>query len=332
MGKVAAFGVVPGRAVDLRLLGALAAVLIINSHLESYYPLRWIAGDGLLGNSLFFLMSGYGIGCSLRQSSVSSLQFFRARIARLYVPMYVCLALFGLATLSDPTNNLVNAPFAVLVYPTPFQFISLITAFYVLAWLLAQFSVLMRLVVLVASICGYLVALGWTFTHLSASNLSELPSFTHWFYYWLCFSVGAVLVGREAVSVDSAWILGLAAFASLGYIAFKYFVVTRHVTQLLPAVQISALPVAVLLFFACTRPSIFVAIGYLSVVAPVMLWIGTVTLETYMVHSLLIEAKFLSDYQGALPILALFTATFLISWVVARLSAPLQLLLAGRYK
>ena len=37
---------------------AIAAVLIANSHLERFYPHPWVAGDGLLGNALFFFTAG----------------------------------------------------------------------------------------------------------------------------------------------------------------------------------------------------------------------------------------------------------------------------------
>lgn len=53
-------------------LMGLAAVLIANSHLESLYPKHWMAADGLLGNTIFFVLAGYGIIFSQRRRSNSS--------------------------------------------------------------------------------------------------------------------------------------------------------------------------------------------------------------------------------------------------------------------
>lgn len=45
--------------VFIDLLKALAAVLITNSHLADVWPISAIASGGMLGNVLFFAVSGY---------------------------------------------------------------------------------------------------------------------------------------------------------------------------------------------------------------------------------------------------------------------------------
>ena len=51
--------------MDTTALRVLAIVLIANSHLEDLYPFRPLAADGLIGNSLFFMLSGLGITLAL---------------------------------------------------------------------------------------------------------------------------------------------------------------------------------------------------------------------------------------------------------------------------
>lgn len=52
---------------DTTLLLAISAAVIVNSHLDCFYPAGYafLAADGLLGNSMFYLLSGYAIEASL---------------------------------------------------------------------------------------------------------------------------------------------------------------------------------------------------------------------------------------------------------------------------
>ena len=52
---------------DTTLMRALGALLVANSHLEHFYPFAWLAGDGLVGNSFFFLLAGFGLEQSARR-------------------------------------------------------------------------------------------------------------------------------------------------------------------------------------------------------------------------------------------------------------------------
>src|SRR5262245_5871015 len=56
--------IAPARRVDTTIVRVLAMLLIANSHLEALYPRPWLAGDGLLGNSLFYVLSGFGLAAS----------------------------------------------------------------------------------------------------------------------------------------------------------------------------------------------------------------------------------------------------------------------------
>jgi peptidoglycan/LPS O-acetylase OafA/YrhL len=50
--------------VNTRFLLFIAAVFVVNSHLEAFYPNPVLAGDGLIGYSLFFFVAGLGLALS----------------------------------------------------------------------------------------------------------------------------------------------------------------------------------------------------------------------------------------------------------------------------
>jgi peptidoglycan/LPS O-acetylase OafA/YrhL len=81
---------------DTVILQCLAALLIANSHLEGLYPRSWMAADGLIGNSLFFFLSGFGLMKSGQKSNRSFLNYYLRRIARIYPALWLVMFLFPL--------------------------------------------------------------------------------------------------------------------------------------------------------------------------------------------------------------------------------------------
>ena len=79
---------------DTIVLRSLAALLIANSHLESFYPIRQLAADGLLGDSLFFLLSGFGLALSERRSNRCFPRWYARRMARLYPSILLVVFFF----------------------------------------------------------------------------------------------------------------------------------------------------------------------------------------------------------------------------------------------
>jgi peptidoglycan/LPS O-acetylase OafA/YrhL len=83
-----------GSGIDTTLMLALAAWIIVNSHLEQFYPYRWLAADGLLGNTMFFFLSGFGVQSSLLRSRQEFTGFAIRRIVRLYPSVVLASAIF----------------------------------------------------------------------------------------------------------------------------------------------------------------------------------------------------------------------------------------------
>lgn len=88
------------RTIDTQLIAAMAAWLVFNSHLEWYYPRAYMAADDLFGNSLFFLLSGYGVQKSLMGRSQTFGAFYWRRLIRLYPAVLIVIAIFDLGIAS----------------------------------------------------------------------------------------------------------------------------------------------------------------------------------------------------------------------------------------
>ncbi len=124
---------------DTSFLKFLAIALITNSHLHGLYPFPQFATGGAIGNSLFFMISGYGLAKSEIKKQRPFIPWYERRIARIYPSLIITVAIFNMWldrgwqkwALADYVSN--------FIWPTPAWFVSAIMLFYLV------FFVIMRL-------------------------------------------------------------------------------------------------------------------------------------------------------------------------------------------
>lgn len=105
-------------------LRTLAMCLITNSHYTGVYPTDLIANGGLLGDVIFFAVSGY----CLSNIKLNFLKWYPKRVIRCYLPVILITAIYmliGVYSLKD------NSLFYWYVYPTYYHFIASIVVLYI---------------------------------------------------------------------------------------------------------------------------------------------------------------------------------------------------------
>ncbi len=111
----------------ITFLRAFAACLITNSHYTGVYPLEIIANGGLIGDILFFAVSGY----CLANIKTNFFHWYTKRIWRIYLPVVIITAiyfLFGFYSMQEVTfKNIINW----FVYPTNYHFIASMIVLYI---------------------------------------------------------------------------------------------------------------------------------------------------------------------------------------------------------
>ena len=111
----------------ITLLRALAACIITNSHYTGIYPIEIIANGGLIGDILFFAVSGY----CLANVKKNFFSWYGKRIWRIYLPVVIITVVYfliGFYNLQAITlGNLVNW----LIYPTHYHFVASIIVLYI---------------------------------------------------------------------------------------------------------------------------------------------------------------------------------------------------------
>ena len=174
---------------SLEIIKAIGIILVINSHLDSLYKIPFIGTGGSLGNSLFFLASGIGLGYGW--ASHGPLPFavwFKRRLLRIY-PSLIILSI--IASAFSPalfTQRTFAEGFAYFIYPTQYFFIAAIILFYIPAYFILLFdSVKVIIGALLASVSVYVA---W-YARLDLDVFTiEGGGFFRWVFYFIVFLIG----------------------------------------------------------------------------------------------------------------------------------------------
>lgn len=328
-----ALGPIPESArLDTTILRAFAALIIVNSHLEPFYPRPWLAADGLLGNSLFFLLAGYGLVRSAQKGLLPFPRWFWRRLLRIYPALLLVGVTFALIIEGGwrtwaPIDYLTK-----LVWPTPFAFVELIFPFYAILYPLLRVG---RRWVYPASILAAAVIYAIAYAH----DISLLPSDVHihlgertkWVHdpaYFTVFALGGWLGWSDspfARRLKLRWIC-LVSTAIL-YFGIKLAMVTGHGGR-----AYAALHVLVFVFCFC----LFVTLADHRVVTfvrrqPQLWWflslVGALTLELYLVHEYLLDFKFWLAMPFPLNHLVFWPSAIILAVIAGRIATWLRVLI-----
>ncbi len=115
----------------ITVLRAVAACLITNSHYTGVYPSDIIANGGLIGDILFFAVSGY----CLFNVRHNFFHWYGKRLIRVYIPVVLITVIYlilGFYTFNDA--NFV----AWFIYPTAYHFVASILLLYIPFWFVGK--------------------------------------------------------------------------------------------------------------------------------------------------------------------------------------------------
>ena len=159
---------------------ALATVLITNSHYEIVYPIKALATGGLLGNSLFFIVSGF----CLANIKEPFIPWFSKRIVRIYPSCFIASVVW---LLLGGNLNGIGGFIRLFIYPTKFGFLSKIIALYIPYYFILK-GIKHSVRTKISWISGSLTCMVFGLLLLSTIIV---PQFCEWFYYLALMLLGA---------------------------------------------------------------------------------------------------------------------------------------------
>ncbi len=114
------------------LLRILGAILITNAHYEAIYPVSILANGGLLGDVLFFAVSGF----CLYPIRKSFLQWYGRRLKRIYPLVWIITLVYLLLGFYQAGSFLGFVK--LLIYPTYYHFVASILLLYLVYFVVAR--------------------------------------------------------------------------------------------------------------------------------------------------------------------------------------------------
>lgn len=174
-------------------LRALAAIIITNSHYNGVYPLEIIANGGLLGDILFFAISGY----CLANVTMSFKKWYIRRFFRIYVVVWIITIVYFLLGFYE-VNNISDFLFAY-IWPTKYHFVGSIIVLYVPFYFLCKNIVLTNknyiktaLALAVAQLLIYLILYDKSYYHIDVVREPMI-----WFLFLQSMLLGAFFRRRN---------------------------------------------------------------------------------------------------------------------------------------
>ena len=297
---------------DTLVLRCLAALLIVNSHLEGFYPIRQLAADGLLGDSLFFLLSGWGLVLSERRSRRDFPRWYARRSARLHPSIFLVVFLFDYLPHSGWSSWSLADYLLNFGWGRSYGFVGQILTFYVL------FFGIMR--------CGsrtlFLAALSALFLPYAALPIlgrsDALFHAFHWIFYfqmmlfggWLALSPEPIAPGgvRELMAL-----LGLMSL----YVATRVASASGRLGDAIFPPYLLIFPITYALLRLARADWLEQGLRKTPGLSRAVGWIGGSTLEIYLIHYQVLGLRPVTSLAFPLNVVAIL----IVSVVLARLLA-----------
>jgi hypothetical protein len=93
---------------ELFVIRIFAIFLIVNSHLEYFYPISVFASGGQPGNSIFYLISGYGLSLSYQCEPLPIGKWFKKRFLKFLIPLIGILIILNIGNLKGLQTDIWN--------------------------------------------------------------------------------------------------------------------------------------------------------------------------------------------------------------------------------
>lgn len=325
------------------ILMVIAAILIVNSHLESMYPFSWLAADGLLGNSMFFLLIGYGIFESTKKNSTVSFgRYYLKKVLRIYPSLLVVVMFFCFIPEQKWKLWTLTDYFYGFIFPSRFVFIQQVMIYYIPLYFIVKSNGTNTLISTFSLLfIPYLMLYVHDFNsvnflqfHLGSTNK----------YVWYIFYFQMALLGgflsrmTQKNSGDNFFKICLIGVLLISaYIAFKYLVIVGFklpVVGLISRYWFLMHIISFLITFFCfnlaTSKPVIVVLKSQGLIYKGIGFIGGLTLEMYLVHGYLIENSIFKNLQFPLNVVTLFCSTILISSLIIFAIFPIRNILTYR--
>lgn len=274
------------------ILKALAALIIVNSHFDSLYPIPALATGGAIGNAIFFAVSGFLL-FPIKQSAG---EWMKKKLINIYIPL-VPMTVISLFTVKYGVLTKTNIV-AVFVWPTIYWFAGAIILFYILYYLLRRvishkaFATTFSILVIIY-FAYYILLLDTSDWVVESGGLSSIEGCFKLIYYFMAMMIGKWFKVNSNRPFLHKRVYLLHSIISFGAIYAVKFLMVRvpafYSVQFLNQFCILWLVCSVFCFMISYEPLLREKITGRRGINAVICFLGSHTLEMYLVQFIVID-------------------------------------------
>lgn len=301
------------------ILRAIACLLITNSHQEEIYPIRILASGGLLGDVIYFAISGYCL-YSIAQQSFGKWYF--KRLKRIYPPVWLTAGTLIVTRVygAISTQRFLNLMF----YPTHYHFVASILVLYIFFFFLVKFinqkpgEEEKRLKYVAIGVAILYFVLYYTVYDRSYYHIDDVNNKMIWHLYFIAMMIGLWFRRHADEYLGKGGILPwvFTFFASIVYFGTKFTLSRGIIPVSLQWINQLVLLVLLVGIFRCF-------IGFeetikklpSSVTAPFR-FIADIAFELYLAQAVIIPTFNTGKETFPYNFLVTISITFLFAWLV----------------
>jgi len=263
----------------------VATVLITNTHLGGIWPMPQLAVGGLIGDLLFFVVSGFCLANSVENGFFKYMQKRILRISPTIILATLVYFFAGQTVISGWVGR--EGVLGRFVYPTSFHFVESIVLLYICLYPCIRFDFMKKHIPAVMTV----VLIGFLIAYIFTDRTVKLDEATHFLVKLLFFE--AMLFGvytrqnmDKKMNPVLNWVMFLGSVVI--YLVSKMFISEKNFCDL-----------QILIFFAifcvgATAIRAFASIEHLYAklskgVAKIIKFVAELTLEIYVVQTVLIS-------------------------------------------
>lgn len=310
---------------DTQFLRALGMLLIINSHLDGYYPISHIGTGGALGNSIFFCLSAFGIYFSQQRNSKPFSEWFKGRISRIYPSMWIVLiflkmpAMLILGTFS--ADYIIT--FIGQFFNPPHWFLRALLVYYVLSFFLLKVDKRNNLFFMFGTLGILYFALYFSWVDLSQWSVEDPPF--KWIHYFMIFLFGIYLAmkNKSITYTGSHNFIVLLLLVALVY--GHKFLMTKGLYPEFQFIQQAAMyPIVFYLLKISRSPFVSLMLSKSKVISSIVQFISDHSLELYIIQETLANPVLKLNLPFPLNAMTFIILIFIFSAIVNKLAGVIR--------
>ena len=289
----------------VRFLGIL---LVTNSHLDHLYPIRQLGTGGSLGNSLFFMISGYGLALSYLSKPLPFFNWYWRRITRIYPSFIFIFGIFGIWFGGFWRTWKWDDYIIALLWPVNYTwFISALMVFYIIFFIIMKFNrsnfyIFSILILFIPYLFFYL----W---HMDLSKYTiEGGSYFKWIFYFQVMLLGGFLANHSnTLKSGKVFHLILLCLFLFLYFSFGFLITYGAFTKYQMLIHLLTFPIIYLVLILGRSPFMIRNIMESKVPFFIISIVSSVTLEIYLLQGVVYTNSFVNSL--------FFPANIIVFWV-----------------